>query len=411
MIIIKYFINLIKYFFIFFLITYLIQHRKIKNEIEKRIIRFNKIFKKHKSNKDTRNYLNSIGEYVNLIQNNKVEMVNFMTDINNPKISFIVPVFNKEKYLKSLILSIQHQLIEEFEIIFIDDCSSDQSIKIINEFSLIDRRIKLIKNKNNRGTLYSRSQGCLHSKGEYINFIDPDDLVLKDGLYNSYNYLKKNRLSIIQYNSVFHSNKSLILSTRYYYYENIIKQPILSHVFFYNCDTKSADELNTALWDKLIEKKTCFKMINFIGSEYYNKLIKIENDVILLFSLFKVADSYQYINEIGYFYFENHNDSISNSWNNPDFFGSIVKGLFINIQFFYEKAGNFSFDKSFAVFKLQQSFNRYTKCFINAKNEFPLMKKVLELLLYSPYIKYRDKITISIIHSAIISIYQNKIIK
>ena len=112
-----------------------------------------------------------------------------MSDIFVPKISFIIPVFNKEKYLKSLIISIQNQLIKEFEIIFIDDCSSDQSIKIINKYSSIDRRIKLIKNKENRGTLYSRSQGCLHSKGEYIIFIDPDDLVLKDGLYNSYNYI------------------------------------------------------------------------------------------------------------------------------------------------------------------------------------------------------------------------------
>ena len=79
----------------------------------------------------------------------------------------------------------------------------------------------------------------------------------------------------------------------------------------------------------MIEKNTIFKTINFIGAEYYNKFIKIENDVILLFSLFRVADSYQYINETGYFYFANHNDSITNSWNNPDLSNSIIKGLLI----------------------------------------------------------------------------------
>ena len=117
--------------------------------------------------------------------------MNYIHEIIEPKISFIIPILNKEKYLESLILSIQHQLIEEFEIIFIDDCSNDESVKIINKFLEIDKRIKLIKNKLNKGTLYSRCYGALQSNGEYINFVDPDDFVLKNGLYNSYNYIKK----------------------------------------------------------------------------------------------------------------------------------------------------------------------------------------------------------------------------
>ena len=78
-------------------------------------------------------------------------------------------------------------MIEDYEIIFIDDYSIDNSFKIINEYSQKDLRIKIIKNKINRGTLYSRIQGALKSKGEYIIFIDSDDIVLKDGIYNSYN--------------------------------------------------------------------------------------------------------------------------------------------------------------------------------------------------------------------------------
>ena len=267
----------------------------------------------------------------------------------------------------------------------------------------------MIKNKENRGTLYSRYQGALHSKGEYIIFIDADDLVLQDGLYNSYNYLKKSKLSLVQFNSIFFSNNSLSINTRYYKYEKIIIQPILSYIFFYNYDTKNADELNTALWDKLIKRETVFKAINFIGVKYCNKLIKIENDVIFLFSIFRVADSYQYINETGYFYFANNNDSISNSFNIPNISSLIINGIFSNIKFLYEKTGNFSFDKSYVVFKLQQSFKRYINCFKNAGKELNLMKNVLELLLYSPYIQFRDKLIISIINSSIISNYQSEI--
>ena len=54
----------------------------------------------------------------------------------------------------------------------------------------------------NKGALYSRSQGALHSKGQYIIFIDSDDLVLRNGIYNSYNYIKKYNLSMLQYNSI-----------------------------------------------------------------------------------------------------------------------------------------------------------------------------------------------------------------
>ena len=61
-------------------------------------------------------------------------------------------------------------------------------VKVVNQFSEIDRRIKLIKNKINKGTLYSRCYGVLQSKGEYIIFIDSDDLILKNGLYNAFKF-------------------------------------------------------------------------------------------------------------------------------------------------------------------------------------------------------------------------------
>ena len=257
--------------------------------------------------------------------------------------------------------------------------------------------------------MYSRILGALQSKGEYIIFIDADDLILQDGLFNSYNYLKKSKLSIVQFNSIFSINNSLRVNTIKYKYKKIIKQPILSHIFFYNYNAKNADEINTALWDKLVKNETIFKAINFIGAKYYNKFIKIENDVILLFSILRMAESYQHINENGYFYFTNHNDSITNSWNNPDISNSIIKGIFINMEFLYEKTGNFPFDKSFVVFKLQQSFKRYINCFKNAKNEYPFMKYVLELLLNSRFIDNNDKLIISIIYSSITSNYQNEI--
>jgi glycosyltransferase involved in cell wall biosynthesis len=371
---------------------------------EQRLLRFIKRNKKDTKNNDIKEYLNSVNEYINLIQNKTINYVYYRNEIKNPKITFVSTVYNKEKYLNPLIVSVQNQKLIEFEIIFIDDYSSDNSVNIINNFSKIDKRIKLIKNKKNKGTLYSRSQGAIHSKGEYIIFIDSDDLVLKNGLYNSYNYIKTNNLSMVQFNTIFKRNQSLSLSIRYYKYKKIVKQPILSYLFYYNENTKKGDELNTALWDKLINKNITLKAIQFIGKNYLKETIKIENDVILLFSLFQVADTYQYINETGYFYIRNHNDSITNSWKDPKISNSIIHGLFTNIKFFYQKTGNSFLDKNFCFFKLKQSFNRYIICFRDAKKEYNFVLSVIHLLLDSPYISKKDKIIISNIEISLINL-------
>lgn len=210
---------------------------------------------------------------------------------------------------------------------------------------------------------------------------------------------------MVQFNSIFQRNNSLNLSTRYYKYDVIIRQPILSYIFFYNEITKKADELNTALWDKLVEKKTALQTVNFIGREYYNENIKIENDVIILFSLFRISDSYQYINETGYYYIRNHKDSITNSWKNPKISNQVIHGIFVNVKFIFEKTRNTYLDKSLSYFKLQQSFKRYSECFINIKKEYFFIENIIKVMLSSKYFHHNERIVISNINESIALIY------
>ena len=397
-------IFIIKSILLFFIFIIIIFENAYNINIEEQLYDFIKKNKKSIINEDQPS-LNPIEDYVNLILEKKINYVHCNEEINIPKISFITSIFNKEKYLEPLIISIQNQMLKEFEIIFIDDCSNDNGVKLINEYIKIDKRIKLIKNKINKGALYSRIQGAIHSKGEYIIFIDSDDLVLRNGIYNSYNYIKKNDLSIIQFNSIFKTNETLKLNQRYFKYDNIIKQPILSYVFYYNENGKKGAELNTALWDKLIKKDVVAKTIKFIGKEYYEQNIKIENDVILLYSLFRISTSYQYINEIGYFYISDHNDSISNSWNSSKFDSIIIHGLFTNIKFLYDKSGNSYLDKLFCIYKLKQTFKRYSICFSNAKREYAFINDILKRLLFSVYISKEDKIIIQLIGKSIYNLF------
>lgn len=100
----------------------------------------------------------------NLIKENK----------NESLVSVITPTFNSERFIKKTIESILSQSYKNVELIIVDDCSTDNTISIIKSFS--DKRIVLIENKENMGAAYSRNIAIKHANGEYIAFLDGDDL-------------------------------------------------------------------------------------------------------------------------------------------------------------------------------------------------------------------------------------------
>jgi len=98
---------------------------------------------------------------------------------NTPKISVIVPIYNKEFFLEKCIISILEQTEKDIEIILVDDGSTDGSSKICEEFAKKDSRV-LYKKKENGGVNSARNYGCRYASGEYIAFVDPDDYIEKD---------------------------------------------------------------------------------------------------------------------------------------------------------------------------------------------------------------------------------------
>ena len=112
-----------------------------------------------------------------------------------PKISVIVPVYNVEKYLRKCIESILNQTFREFELILVDDGSTDSSGKICDEYALKDSRIKVI-HKENGGASSARNAGLDVAKGEYIGFVDSDDWIEMDMYGELYRLIKENNTDI-----------------------------------------------------------------------------------------------------------------------------------------------------------------------------------------------------------------------
>ena len=386
---------------IFFL--FIIPIKNSKYGIENKLIRYMKMNKKEiKINKKKEKLISAI-KYINFIKESNHQI--YYNQVGIPKISFITTVFNQEKYLPNFIFSVQNQKLKEYEFIFVDDFSVDNSTRIIHKFEENDKRIKLIKNKKNMGTLYSRFIGELNAISEYIIFIDCDDFVLEEGIFNSYKYIKKYKIDIIQFHSIWKIKNKILIKDFSYNYKKIIYQPYLSYIFYYNNKKKQGIEDNCALWNKLIKKEIANKAFNWIGENYLKEKIMTHNDLIILFSLLKNANSYKYIDEFGYFYyFRATKNSASNSWKNYKRSNEIVHGLFTNIKFLYTKTGNSYIDKYFCIFIVHNYYNQYNKLFkyINNK-ELSYIKEIFSILINSDYISKKNKSYIILVKSLILN--------
>ncbi len=114
--------------------------------------------------------------------------------MQKPLVSIIIPSFNSEKFIAETIQSVQNQTYKNWEMILVDDCSTDTTISIIKEFALHDTRIKLTSLEKNSGTGIARNLALAQASGRYISFLDADDLWKPMKLERQIEFLEANHL-------------------------------------------------------------------------------------------------------------------------------------------------------------------------------------------------------------------------
>ena len=97
-----------------------------------------------------------------------------------PRVSIILPVYNVEPFIGRCIESLQAQMIDGLEFIFVDDCGTDESMAAVEEWAAQDGRVRILRNERNIGAGASRNRGIEAARGDYLSFIDPDDYVSPD---------------------------------------------------------------------------------------------------------------------------------------------------------------------------------------------------------------------------------------
>lgn len=103
-------------------------------------------------------------------------------DAGNPIVSVLITVYNREKYLSDAIESVLNSTFRDFEIIIVDDCSSDKSVEIAKHYQQIDKRIILHINKKNLGDYPNRNVAASYASGKYIKYVDSDDKIFPNSL-------------------------------------------------------------------------------------------------------------------------------------------------------------------------------------------------------------------------------------
>jgi glycosyltransferase involved in cell wall biosynthesis len=127
---------------------------------------------------------------------------------NMPLVSIIVPAYNADKYITETIDSVIAQTFTNWELILVNDGSTDNTLKIVENYSLNDKRISFIS-KPNTGVSDTRNEGITKAKGEYVAFLDADDVWLPNNLAKKTDCLIKNTQVDFVFSNMFQADQYL----------------------------------------------------------------------------------------------------------------------------------------------------------------------------------------------------------
>lgn len=115
-----------------------------------------------------------------------------MTKAKQPLISIVTPVYNAELFLTDTVATVQAQTYQNWELILVDDCSTDESPSIIQKIAKKDKRIRLVSMSKNGGAAIARNKGIDEAKGRYLAFLDADDIWESTKLQKQLSFMQEN---------------------------------------------------------------------------------------------------------------------------------------------------------------------------------------------------------------------------
>lgn len=274
------------------------------------------------------------------------------------KVSIIVPVYNVEKYISECLDSLINQTYENLEILIIDDCGNDNSMKICENFLEKDDRIKIIKHEKNCGVSCARNTGLDNATGKYIYFIDSDDFIDE-------NYIKK----LVEAKKKYKCNLVCNYNILKYYGKNHKKNKFLKKLDLiptnqiFSIDDKKIKDIPISPCCKIYETKFLIdnniKFIENLRFEdfYFYNILKTQ------------AKKIVFINDTTYFYRQNENSFMHGFYKK----NQMDDAVFIVEKLYEYYKNNNLLDKYSIPFKW---INKFFKKQNNKNRFFTLVKSV-----------------------------------
>ena len=254
-------------------------------------------------------------------------------------ISIILPYYNSERFLKDSIKSILSQSLRNWELLLIDDGSNDNSKIIADSYGNSDSRIKSLHFQHG-GLSIARNRGLDLCKGEYIIFMDSDDILLPDALSLLYQVIKSENADVTEGRIIRNLKKNITVRKTFgkYHYD-------------------SERAIENVLYQKILSSSVCGKLFK---KELFNNLRFKEGilyeDLEIITRILDKIDSLIYI-DIPVYYYRKNSKSIINTWNNERL---IVLKITADIEKKY--LSSFNLSKAAKDRRLSANFNMMALC-------------------------------------------------
>lgn len=192
-----------------------------------------------------------------------------------PLVSVVIPAYNAEAYIAEAIESVLNQTYPNFELIIIDDKSPDQTLMIAKSYESKDSRVKVIENEKNVGVGGNRNRGIAEAGGEYICWLDSDDISLPDRVEKQVEYLENHPAVGVVGGFITFFDENGVKATRRYA-EN--DKELRAKVFRYNPVAQPASMV----------RKKCYEIVGLFNPE-----LRVDEDLEMLF---RIGEKFEFAN-------------------------------------------------------------------------------------------------------------------
>ncbi len=220
------------------------------------------------------------------------------------KVSIVIAAYNVEKYIEDTLNSMLRQTLKDIEIVVVDDCSTDGTSAIIDRMAKNDARIKIVRHSENKSALIARKTGFAHSTGEYIMFLDGDDMYAPDACKTAYIEAKKRKTDVLQYgfylfdeDGFLNDDDPLVISLNEYML-CIKKRVVAVHPGELLSKEKKNGKFNFNMWSKIYRRDLMQRVFENIPDIHLN----MAEDILIAYLAMFFATSYDYISDKLYFY-------------------------------------------------------------------------------------------------------------